>query len=151
MVCAESDSSRSQRNDKVTCADGSGSYGTSFCCTAVLPSGLGFYGGLIVNKWLRKSLVHRCFSHHIGQLRIERYSHNQKCARTTLGKGNPLHVQNFKQYISLSSLNGRRDGPRYGWTYTTKCITNGLAGLLGIWRERNRRLSAKQYANGPLK
>lgn len=38
MACAKSGSSRSQRNNTVTCADGSGSHDTFFCYIAIFPS-----------------------------------------------------------------------------------------------------------------
>lgn len=62
VACAKSDSSRSQGNNHVTCADGSGSCGTCSCAwPSLLHSVLGFYRDFPVNKWLRKSPTYRRF------------------------------------------------------------------------------------------
>lgn len=143
MAYAISDSSRSQRNHKAMHADGSGSYGTFFSCISLFPSSSARFlwrypCKQMTEKWSGLQMFPPQYD---GKLGLEPYSHKQEYAKKqtkkkTLRKKSPLSGQNFKQSISLSTLTGLRDGPRYGWTYIASwVITNGSAGIRDLERK----------------
>lgn len=70
------------------------------------------------------------YANHIGYANQKSTSPNQtKKHKSEPKKKSPLSRQNVKQYVSLSTLTGLKDGPRYVRTYTALwVITNGSAG-----------------------